>query len=906
MEIKTTSPLNFLKKNRWFFIGIILVTLYVFSNFFYGYKLSFTNVNYDMQPYDVYDVETDGPWLSDIADSEYPLIYKIFYSRTGFSLWDSDIALGSESNTIAELINPMKWVYILPLEVAAFLKAFSEFLIAFFSMFLFLKAIGLKKYPAAIGGILYTFSSVIVAWLGWAHSDVAAWAPLLFFAIEKLLSTIKIKYMFLTAFVIYMMLIVGMPTYAAYFLYAAGVYIVVFTFIKHWNTKRNIFIVGVLFSISVILAAVLSLPYTYTLLTSVVGNGYADSRSSYAESCLTLDYLRTFILPNIRDGLSLHANESTLYVGIISVVLFPFALCNLKSKKRNIFFLCLSAIVFLLIFSNSLNFIYTKLPLINTSLKYRVITLLTFSMAVLAGITINDILENKEYYKKKIWLPFGLIIWTGAVLYIATKDVFAGYYKNIAGLLLIVTGIVLCLIIFLYKNYKPVYFIMAILVVLDSSQFVKEYLPWIDSQAEMIPDASPSVEYMMANTQNEERVVGIGDWTLFPNTPSYYGLNDIRVHGFVSTNTDLVEYYTNIDENAYLTRTRTRINNIKNYELLKYMGVRYIYGPNLGNSIALDDSQKPQKPLGVISSHSNISQDVYLEKGLNMIQLLMATYGTDPQSNGNMTFSLISRESGLPVFDTIIPVAQIRDNSFLNISIDPDALQKEGIYTILLSFDNIGEDTITFWIKDSANSNLIYADNTLPSSLVMNASYINDNYKIVCAESDSILVAELNEYADKAELCESVSVLPSEEDILSAMMQDYSDNTVFITDENEATEYNIPLTEHEYIDIEEYDDDYIKIKCTSEYERYVMLNDYYNKDWTAYVNGKETDIKKVNYLMRGIIISPAEDMIIEFKYEPDNLYLVTICSTLTAVLTLFLFLFNNKLQNKLNKLVKNK
>ena len=181
--------------------------------------------------------------------------------------------------------------------------------------------------------------------MGWSHSDVAVIAPLLFYAMEKLMSTMKVKYMLLVALSVYLMLIVGMPTYAAYFMYLAGVYIVVFTCIRHWKNKRNIFMIGGMFALGVVLATLASLPYTYTLLSTVGSNGYSDSRLSYATHTLGWEYIRTFLFPYVRSGLDIHINESTLYAGVVAVVLLPFVFINNRKKKRNLFFLSSSCFI---------------------------------------------------------------------------------------------------------------------------------------------------------------------------------------------------------------------------------------------------------------------------------------------------------------------------------------------------------------------------------------------------------------------------------------------------------------------------------------------------------------------------------------------------------------------------------
>lgn len=892
----------FVKSNLWFIIGFILITLFVFSNCLYGYKLSFTNLNYSFAPFNTYDVKTDGPLLSDVADSDYPLVYKTYYSNTGFSMWDSDLALGTPSNAIAEYINPMKWVYLLPFDIAIFFKAFSEFALAFFSMFLFLRALDAKKFPAAISGILYAFSSVIVGWLGWPHSDVAACAPLLFFAIERLISTIKIKYALLITLVVYVMLIVGMPTYAAYFLYLAGVYIVIFTFIRHWKNTKNIISVGLMFAVSIIFAALLSLPYTYTLLNSVSSNGYAESRAELAKATLSWDYLRTFIYPNLRDNLQLHVNESTLFAGITSIILLPLCFFNNKNKKRNIFFIISSLLVFTLIFTGALNFIFTKLPMINTSMKYRVITLLLFSLSVITGITINDIFTNTEYYRKRKWLLGIMTVWTAAVLFLASEDLFSVEEETVRFVLLLSLGLIACIFLFvlLKKAYKPVLILFAVLIVLDSTQFVKEYLPWIDADADIIPAPSDSVTYMMDNTKDAERIIGVGNWILFPNTPSYYELNDIRIHGFIATNSDFVNYYTSIDENAYLTRTNISIKNIENYSLLKYLGVKYLYFSDqdvcMNNAVSIADLNGAMSPLGAIPSGSAVSQDIALEGNTYLLQLLFATYGSVPESNGSIHLTIAEKDGSTEILNEDIPVSEIKDNSYLTVEIDNELIQSDKLYTLTLTFNDIGDDAVTLWTRATEGSTVYYNEAIPSQSLVINTIQKTDDYEISYAGSDSLLVGELDAYSDKAELVEKVYVYSDEEEVLNEMKKEYLDNTMFISDAGSVEEYELPLTDNEYIEVEEYEDDYVRIKCSSEYERYVMLNDYYNEDWCAYVNGQKTDIEKVNYLMRAVKVSEGKDIIIEFKYEPYSFYKVSLVSGIVLLVFILLFIFRNRLQ----------
>lgn len=882
-------------RNKWFLIGFLLITLYVFSNFFYGYKLSFTNANYYFPPFDSMEVETKGPLLTDIADSMYPTIYKNYYSEAGPSFWDSDIALGGTTNVVAQYINPLRWVYVLPFEMAIFFKCMTEFAIGFFAMYLFMRSIGVEKYASAMTGVIYTFSSVIVVWMGWSHSDVAVIAPLLFYAIEKLMSTMKVKYMLLVALSVYLMLIVGMPTYAAYFMYLAGVYIVVFTCIRHWKNKRNIFMIGGMFALGVVLATLASLPYTYTLLSTVGSNGYSDSRLSYATHTLGWEYIRTFLFPYVRSGLDIHINESTLYAGVVAVVLLPFVFINNRKKKRNLFFLSSSLVLVILIFTHALDFAYQKLPMINTSLKFRVITLLMFTLAVITGISLNDILNNKEDYRKKKWFLVLWAVWMVGVIYVSTTGIGEKYEDTIRTVIICTVLLAGCVILLLKKDYKIVYVVLASVILLDSGTFAQSYLPWISAEAEVIPEATDSVSYLMEGTKGEERIVGIGNWTFFPNTPSFYELNDIRAHGFEATNRDMKNYYRAIAENAYDSTTRISFKHIDNYELLKYLGVKYIYGEFLSEEVPIGNENVNSKVFGPIPSNTSITQDIYLEKNPRVISILIATYGKIPQSGGYLKVSLIAKETETLICEKNIPVTDLCDNSLVHLAMPEETEVLDGKYQLTLSVDDLGADQITVWMKEDETAKVIGSETEVSGSMVLFAEYDTEEFHIVSTGLDGLKIAQLDTYADKAELIEQVLVFETEADVLDAMSQKYQKQTLFLVgDESEA--YNAPLSPEEQVEVLEYGDDYVKLSCTTKEERYVSLNDYYNKDWVAYIDGEEVEVEKANYLLRAVKVPAGEDLVIEFVYEPDAYITITVCSAAVIAATWILFLFRKKLQ----------
>jgi len=65
---------------------------------------------------------------------------------------------------------------------------------------------------------------------------------------------------------------------------------------------------------------------------------------------------------------------------------------------------------------------------------------------------------------------------------------------------------------------------------------------------------------------------------------------------------------------------------------------------------------------------------------------------------------------------------------------------------------------------------------------------------------------------------------------------------------------------------------------------------YYDKGWEAYINGEKTEIIKVNYLLRAIIVPPGENTI-EFRFEPRSYQNGERIALVSSILMVLLLLF---------------
>lgn len=893
---------KFLKKYGVMFIGILCTILFLYSDCIFGdYQISFTNLMYQSAPWNTLGVETAGPVLSDVIDSFTPELYTTITDGTIGGLWDPDIALGAESN-ISSWMYPLNYLYLLPLNIATILRITIEFAIGFLGMYLFLRSLNCRKFPSAIAGVTYCFSSVIVMWLGWQHSDVAAFAPLAFFFFERFLQTVKIKYCFGIAITVYLMLVAGMPTYAAYFLYLLAAYVFFRTIWIYRKEKKKIFIIFAATFLAVLLGVICSLPYTGNLLSSVGGNGYAESRAGRASNVLSWEYIASLFLPYVRIETGQHMNESTIYIGLAAILLLFFSFLNFKKKKNSKFWLISLAIVFLLIFTHAFDKIYAMLPAINTSSKTRIITLFNFAAVIIMGLNLGDLTENREYYlKRKLKYIVALILGSGALaagffwIYSVKKG--QGYGDDFWTYLVTAGIIIAALLLFLIKKI-PTNVIMGLLcavVIFNMGSFAKNYFPLVEKDAGDIPEATDTIEYLQDNTEYE-RVAATGMWTLFPNTYVYYGLDDVRGHNFVFTNEDMRTYYTALsgEDNGFHSATRFALLTDVNENLLGYLGTKYLVETNINSG----DYMTP----GPVYEGIQLVQEVTLDADSpKAISMTLATYQNVYQEGDCCYLTVTEKNTGEEVYQAQYDMREFEDNSSYTMQLGQNALEKDVPYLFAFTTNTPADRAMTFYLDKSSGQEQKAFYNGSDTDAVLTLQIIEQQDRVM---EDGLTVHELESYTDRVELADSVEIYQNAEEILERMEDSYDKNTVFI-EESEAEKLSSlqdirPLTEEDRVEITEHADDSVTVEVTADSPKILMLNEYYDPDWKVYIDGEEQELIKCNYLFRGVEI-PEGTSTVEFRYEPVTLYILfAVCFGGAAVIVV-LAVFSGKIQKRIDR-----
>ena len=581
-------------------LGLIALLLYVYGQIIFGnWAYSYTNCLYRWKPFVSQNVATQGYCYSDMTDNVLPIAYATLHQGL-ITAWVPTFSIGAPMG-VNLYFSPFNYLYLLPFDIAMPLIAVAKVIIAFFGAFFFLRQLGYTSRGGFIAGTTYALSAAMVTWQGWPHTEVGAWAPWLFLVLDKLVKELRVKYVVWTSVLTFLMLMAGMPTFAVYFFYLGFAYALFYACRTYWGRWRRLAATVVAGIGAVLLGAAMSLPYTGQLLASVGSNGYAESRLIRGSTGLQWQQLQTLFFPFMTSPTTIDHIESMLYTGVLAVITVTFTAMHFHRKPRAGFFACATAIIALLLFTPVLDLVFTHMPMVNTSFKFRIIILLNFSLAVLLGINMDDLLTQAVSGMRDriaVWGAAAVALAVYATVAFLTRGTplvsangveFGPLQRRIAYIMVAVfLGVVIirsCLPVHLSDvssgmaaKVLSVFCTIALCVAVtaDNGYFAMQYLPLVQKGASAIPEATSTITYLQEHTKNGEKIVS-KDVDFPVDSPMFYNLRDIRGHGLTMTNPDIMAYYAAIDKSAYeASPTNTVFKNVRNENLLRYLGVKFI------------------------------------------------------------------------------------------------------------------------------------------------------------------------------------------------------------------------------------------------------------------------------------------------------------------------------------------
>ncbi len=177
-------------------------------------------------------VHASNPFLQDVADGVLPqtALFTDLVTRGLGGSWNPFMVGGTPLGAVPNnaFFSPISLpFYLLPTWFApAWVKVF-EIVVSVGGTFLFARRLGLGRPAAFTGGLVFATSAFMMAWTGWAQTRTAAFIPVLFWAVERLVQRRRVSDGVLVCLATAALLLGGFPAVTGYALVGGGAYFIV-------------------------------------------------------------------------------------------------------------------------------------------------------------------------------------------------------------------------------------------------------------------------------------------------------------------------------------------------------------------------------------------------------------------------------------------------------------------------------------------------------------------------------------------------------------------------------------------------------------------------------------------------------------------------------------------------------
>ncbi|WP_164509748.1 YfhO family protein [Gulosibacter massiliensis] len=188
--------------------------------------------------------------VSDTVDSVLPrtILMHEAMSRGDLAFWDPYQLGGGELAGLPNgaYLSPLSLPYfVLPMELAPAVVKLLEIAVIALGSSLFLRRLGITRAAWPLASIIYASSGFMVAWTGWPQTRVAAFIPLLFWAVEKLIASRKWTAVPILSVVLACMWLGGFPGVTVNAMYVVTAYAVVRALtLWHGSTRERVIDLG--------------------------------------------------------------------------------------------------------------------------------------------------------------------------------------------------------------------------------------------------------------------------------------------------------------------------------------------------------------------------------------------------------------------------------------------------------------------------------------------------------------------------------------------------------------------------------------------------------------------------------------------------------------------------------------
>ncbi|HUD09746.1 MAG TPA: YfhO family protein [Patescibacteria group bacterium] len=427
---------------------------------------------------------------------------------------------------------PLNFLYfLLPFNFSWTLIIMFQPLLAAIFMYLFLKkGIGLKDFPAVIGGIAFGFSSYMTVWIEYGNiGSTLLWLPLALLLTKYLAQKINVKNIVALVTTFSLAILAGYIQ-GVFYVYALCFFYYLYLIFAQKNLKqyRNHLLFLLSLALPFLLTSFQILPTLQLFSQSTRG---AYTLAQIVKNLAPLQYWITIAFPDFFgnpatrnywiDGTYI---ERVMYPGIVILFFALYAVfkkVNLAEKK---FFLTVAAVSLVIATNLPLvkYFYLIPIPVISTTVATREFSIFIFSLIVLGAIGLEQFLKEKSFPKLFVVgaITFLALTWGTVLLLIKTSPALSVSLKISEHNLILPSVLILFTIpaVFLKKiNLKISLILLTSLVVFDLFYFFNKITPFAPSA--LTYPQTPIISYLQ-NVAGINRYWGYGSGYIQANYQS--------------------------------------------------------------------------------------------------------------------------------------------------------------------------------------------------------------------------------------------------------------------------------------------------------------------------------------------------------------------------------------------------
>ncbi|ROS76379.1 hypothetical protein EDF24_1968 [Curtobacterium sp. PhB130] len=631
---------------------------------------------------------------SDTIDSAAPQVSLLVrLAQEGvFGAWNPYVAGGTELGGLPDsgAWSPLSlpW-WVLPFSYAPGAVKLLEIVVVTVGMALLLRRWGVPRAGWPIAAIVYSASGFMVAWTNWPQTRVAAFIPLLFWAIDRAATERKLRDVVAVGVALACMLLGGFPAIVGYALFTGGIYfvarsIVALRSVRGVLVSAAIAVGGIVFGL--FLSAWQLLPFAVNAANVIDFGARAQSGGGGTLGYLSLvsSWVADIANDESRGDAWSGRNpvETASFVGIAVVVLIAAALLVRPRVQRA------AGIVWILLglLALSVVLVYVggpvlaairELPVFDSNPIGRMRCIVGFLAAALAGIGFGRLVEPEHLLdelrrlrssRPLAWIGRGLVVLIvlAAAAGVAYQTRMALYSVPVPHLhelkvdvvrtavIGALTALAIALVWFFRSRVLAAVAGVGVIamVVVPAISSVQAW--WPIAPVSTFYPSTPALKYLENHLTDQERFATAGQAGL-PGSASYFQIRSLTGHTFQTQ--EWKQLMTAIDPDVYVTPTYsslrpTNLPSTISSPLLDRLAVRYVISDPSAPLVGQADPSTPSTAWADLTK-ANPSVDSPSNTGpINGIEFTGPPAPTNSADGMDLTVSIVADDTGKTLTST--------------------------------------------------------------------------------------------------------------------------------------------------------------------------------------------------------------------------------------------------------------